>query len=260
MNEATTTSRALTLFYPKNDKTEDESRDITISTISTTTTPLSTTTAPPATKIEQLPMQASAIKIDEFLENKIDLSTDLKPKEFEKCENILVGWSCSSGTNQHSVCIRQCQNNAHSESIKCKCKHNSCRWEQKGKSCTRHLNQGTGGWNNPLSKQTNQENMNPLFFSDQRLMDPNIGTSVSGDNFLNNSDNNQQNKKPEIINLNQIGGRIPERLSVGTRNIEFDRTPDESSFAQLFRDLKLSNTGQMVFNVNYNFNNYPSAL
>ena len=251
MKEATTTTdRGLTLFYPKNEKTEDEWRDITISTISTATKPLSTTTGPPAIKIEveQLPTQSSTIKIDEFLENKVDLSTDIKPKEFERCENISIGWSCSSGNNRHSVCIRQCQKNAHSESIKCKCKNHTCRWEQKGKSCPRYLNQGLGGWNN-LSSQT-----------DQFLMNPIIGQSVSGDSFLNNSDNNQQNKKPEIINFNQIGGRIPEKLSVGTRNIEFGQTPDESSFAQLFRDLKLSNTGQMVFNVNYNFNNYPSGL
>ena len=229
MNEATTTTdRDLTLFYPKNDRTEDESRDITISTIFTATKSLSTTTRPPTTTIEV--KHTSTIEVDEL----------------EKCENILVGWSCSSGINRHSVCIRQCQQNAHSESIKCKCKHHSCRWEQKGKSCTSHLNQGQGGWNN-LSSQT-----------DQLIMDPNIGPS--GDNFLNYSDNNQQNKKPEIINFNQIGGRIPERLSAGTRNIDFGQSPDESSFAQLFRDLKLSNTGQMVFNVNYNFNNYPSTL
>ena len=250
MKEATTTTdRGLTLFYPKNDKTGDESRDIKISIMSTTTEPVSTATRPPATTIEvkKLRTQASTIGVGEFSENKVDLSTDIKPKEFERCENISSGWSCSSGNNRHSVCIRQCQKNAHSESIKCKCKNHSCRWEQKGKSCTSYLNQGLGGWNN-LSSQTGQFLMNPI-----------IGQSVSGDSFLNNSDNNQQNKKPEIINFNQTGGRIPEKLS-GTRSIEFGRSPDESSFAQLFRDLKLSNTGHMVFNVNYNFNNYPSAL
>ena len=76
------------------------------------------------------------------------------------------------------------------------------------------------------------------------IMHPVTGQSVQGVNFL----------------INQQRNRIPDSNSVGTRNIELGQSPDESSFAQLFRDLKLSNTGQMVFNVNYNFNSYPSTL
>ena len=70
----------------------------------------------------------------------------------------------------------------------------------------------------------------------------------------------QQNKQPEMINFSQIGNRIPESISFGSRNIEFGDNSDENPFVQMFRDLKLSNTGPMVFNVNYNFNNYPSSL
>ena len=91
----------------------------------------------------------------------------------------------------------------------------------------------------------NQENdLGTDKFLVDSIMHPVTGQSVQGANFL----------------INQQRNRIPDSNSVGTRNIELGQIPDESSFAQLFRDLKLSNTGQMVFNVNYNFNSYPSAL
>ena len=150
-------------------------------------------------------------------------------KNLKRCENVSTDWNCSSGINQHSVCIRQCQQDFHSESIKCKCKHHICRWEKKGKPCTLTggLDQGTTRWNQKVVSQTGQF---------------------------------QQNKQPEIINFSQIGSRIPESISVGSRNFQFGENSDENPFVQMFRDLKLSNTGPMVFNVNYNFNNYPSSL
>jgi len=180
-------------------------------------------------------------------------------KNPERCENISTDWNCSAGINQHSVCIKQCAEDFHSESIKCKCKHNLCRWEQKGKPCT-WARRGQGpnpvGWDRPSPQDTTQGSQPN---TEQSLMNSIIdsvkGQSVFGESFSNNFEIEQRNLRPDIINYSPGGPRAQRGMSVESGNS--GQNPDENSLTQLLRDIKLSNTGHMVFNVNY-FNNYAS--
>ena len=169
--------------------------------------------------------------------------------------------------NQHSVCIRQCSTEYDSESIKCKCKHHLCRWEQKGKPCTwsrRVQGPGSVGWSAadvPSSQETSHESQSQ---TEQILINSIIdsvkGQSVFGENFSSNFDADQGNVQPEVMNFTPGGVRAQRIMSAGSGipgNNEFARNLDEDSLTQLLRDIKLSNTGHMVFNVNY-FNNYAS--
>ena len=194
----------------------------------------------------------------------------------KRCDDISKDWNCSSGVNQHSICIRQCPADFHSESIKCKCKHQYCRWEQKGKPCTwaRRLSgdQGSLGWDRPANSVQSGQTESSGFpetapRTEQRLMNSIIdsvkGQSVFGDNFDSNFDIEQRNMQPEILNYTPGGPRAPRGMPGGARvgdsgpieSTEFGQNQDD--FTQLLRDIKLSNTGHMVFNVNY-FNNYAS--
>ena len=223
-----------------------------------------------------------------------------KVKIKKRCDNIQADWNCSSGINQHSICIRQCPSDFHSESIKCKCKHHQCRWEQKGKPCTwtRRLetldNQGSAGWDGQASSsgqvgspeltgypqtapeivpqtapqagsQTEQHLMNSIIDSVK-------GNSVFGENFSSNFDLAQRSMQPEVLNFTPgfralrgnpsqpTGNRLTGSRPTGNGPIgngELGQTPDD--ITQLLRDIKLHNTGHMVFNVNY-FNNYASTL
>lgn len=185
-------------------------------------------------------------------------------ENLERCENISTDWNCSSGINQHSVCIKQCSEDFHSESIKCKCKHNLCRWEQKGKPCTwarRVEGPGPVRWDRPSSQETPKGQQGSQTYTEQSLMNSIIdsvhGQSVFGENFSSNFDIEPRIMQPEVINYTPGGPRAQRGMPNDQGDTQFSQNPDENSLTQLLRDIKLSNTGHMVFNVNY-FNNYAS--
>ena len=166
--------------------------------------------------------------------------------------------------NQHSVCIKQCPTDYHSESMKCKCKHNLCQWERKGKPCTwarRVQGPGPVEWDRSSSQETIQGQQGSQSHAEQSLMNSIIdsvkGQSVFGDYFSSNFDIEQRSMQPGVINYTPGGPRAQRGMSTGLGDAEFGQNPDENSLTQLLRDIKLSNTGHMVFNVNY-FNNYAS--
>ena len=136
----------------------------------------------------------------------------------ERCENIPADWNCSSGPKHHSVCIRQCQADVQAEAIKCKCKNNQCRWERKGKPCDQFRLTGS------------QEDID-------------IGT---GSETGNESGNESEQYFIRRENGNLLSGQGISELT------------DDNAFSQLFRDIQLSNSGQMVFNINYYNNFYKS--
>ena len=143
-------------------------------------------------------------------------------KIMKSCENISTDWNCSSGSKHHSVCIRSCQADFQSEAIKCKCKEGQiCRWERKGKAC----NQFYG------SLDTNAYKL-----QDARYTRQNTG-NTSGQ-FLIRQEN--------------------ELLSDTVDHWTDLREPinDNLLLNQILRDIQFSNSGQMVFNVNYYNNNY----
>jgi len=185
-------------------------------------------------------------------------------KIMNRCDNVPADWNCSSGMNQHSVCIKQCPTDYHSESIKCKCKHNMCRWEPKGKPCTwarRVQGPGPVKLDRPFSQETPQGQQGLQSHTEQSLMNSIIdsvkGQSVFGESFSSNFDIEQRSMQPEVINYTPVGPRAQRGMSTGPSDTEFGQNLDENSLTQLLRDIKLSNTGHMVFNVNY-FNNYAS--
>ena len=106
--------------------------------------------------------------------------------------------------------MRQCPAGNQVETIKCKCKNDQCRWEQKGKLCNQFLIAGL------------EDNVH-------------IGT-LSG----TGSESEQLSVKRENAPFLNEQGSLTELT-------------DENGLVlnQLFRDINLSNSGHMIFNVNY---------
>ena len=106
--------------------------------------------------------------------------------------------------------MRQCPAGNQVETIKCKCKNDRCRWEQKGKPCNQfwvassqdnvHTGTGSGTESESVQLSIRRENA-PLL--------------------------NEQGSLTELTDENG------------------------SVLNQLFRDINLSNSGHMIFNVNY---------
>ena len=119
-------------------------------------------------------------------------------------------------------------NDSPSEAIKCKCRsHQPCQWEQKGKSCFTKSN---------LRKQLVDQFEQKL---DSQLIDSLNSQSGLVENILDSIDISPGGVQSESITLS--AGDLANK-----KNIE---TGDE--LAQLIRDIHVTNTGHMVFNLNY---------
>ena len=115
-----------------------------------------------------------------------------------------------------------------SEVIKCKCRsHQPCQWEQKGKSCFTKSN-----FRKQLVDQFEQK-------LDSQLIDSLNSQSGLVENILDSKDILQGGVQSESITLSA------ESL---VKNIKIE-TGDE--LGQLIRDIHVTNTGHMVFNLNY---------
>lgn len=235
------------------------------SVTSITSTPITTSTTPtqnnyPDSKVYEMEFPVTEISEEQRLEHDsrsiltypqiYQLGPTRNDLNLDRCDDVAANWNCSSGQSQHSVCIRQCSTDYHSEAIKCKCKHQVCQWEQKGKSCTRTtlFNQDSVRADVPLSK--------PFQFSHSPSQGLQTGAqTVFGENFLRNDDEEHRIVQPQVLNFTPGGPRAQRGMSAGTPgNAEFD----QNSFPQFLRDINLSNMGQMIFNVNY-FNSYAST-
>ena len=129
-------------------------------------------------------------------------------------------------------------NDSPSEAIKCKCRsHQPCQWEQKGKSCFTKSNFRNYYFQNQIGRVDHSP--------------PEQSGSISVDQFeqklenqLIDSLNSQSSLAENIVQSESI------TLSAGdlvkNKNIE---TGDE--LGQLIRDIQVTNTGHMVFNLNY---------
>ena len=106
--------------------------------------------------------------------------------------------------------MRQCPAGNQVETIKCKCKNDQCRWEQKGKPC------------NQFSVASSQDNVYTGTLS---------GTgSESGQLHIRRENSPFLNEQGISTELTDENGLV---------------------LSQLFRDINLSNSGHMIFNVNY---------
>ena len=133
-----------------------------------------------------------------------------------------------------------------------------CRWEQKGKPCTwAQRVQGPGPVKLDGPTAQGQQGLQPEQSLMNSIKDSVKGQSVFGESFSSNFDIEQRSMQPEVINYTPGGPRAQRGMSTGPSDTEFGQNLDENSLTQLLRDIKLSNTGHMVFNVNY-FNNYSS--
>ena len=136
-------------------------------------------------------------------------------------------WSCSSGVNQHSVCIRSCLGDFQSESIKCKCKQHICQWVRKGNSCTRteHSNKA----NEEFDSQSSQEISSDIQLEENQ--DDSIKSeTILGENFFGQFDLDQGDTEQGLG-----GPGAPRELTVGSGNFG-----------------KIIFKGDVVFNMNYN--------
>ena len=166
--------------------------------------------------------ETSSARIDFYFIFTNTIRRSVQIKIVKSCENISTDWNCSSGSKHHSVCIRSCQTDFQSEAIKCKCKNDQiCRWERKGKACNQfHGSQDTNAYRLQGARNTGQDTGNTsgqfLFGQENRLL------------------------SDQVDNWTDLGQPINDNLL----------------FNQILRDIQFSNSGQMVFNVNYYNNNY----
>ena len=172
----------------------------------------------------------------------------------KSCEITSLEWNCSNGNDNHSFCIRLCPNDEkvneflsgdlgtstqeHSEAIKCKCKQRFCQWEQKGKPCFSRSS-FRDSYYKVESRQTHlQQDQNSFR---ENLEDQMIELTQSNSNIMSNI----------IDGLNLI----PENSHSETFNVSVDDENDtnevESKLDQFLRDINLSNSGSMIFNLNY---------
>ena len=129
-------------------------------------------------------------------------------------------------------------NDSPSEAIKCKCRsHQPCQWEQKGKSCFTKSNFRNYYFQNQIGRVDHSP--------------PEQSGSISVDQFeqkvenqLIDSLNSQSSLAENIVQSETI--TLSAGDLVNNKKIE---TGDE--LGQLIRDIHVTNTGHMVFNLNY---------
>ena len=179
-------------------------------------------------------------------------------ESLKSCDTISADWNCSSGNSQQSVCMRKCSSDPHPETIKCKCKGNTCRWERKRKSCSwvRRLNPDLILASDSSSQETygnnNQkiENRKTKSETEQLSVDSSYEPS-NGQAVLEND----LSVEPEMTNYSSSKLLRKPGINVASRLSESNQDQERSLFARFLRDINVS--GHMVLNVNYN---YPSTL
>ena len=128
-------------------------------------------------------------------------------------------------------------NHEHSEAIKCKCKQRDCQWEQKGKPCFTRSSFRDSYFNSQdknLQGETSNEFRENL---EAQMIEMAQSNSNIMESILDNLNLTPENSHSETFNL-----------SVDDEN---DTNKVESKLSQFLRDIKLSNSGSMVFNLNY---------
>ena len=138
-------------------------------------------------------------------------------------------------------------NDSPSEAIKCKCRsHQPCQWEQKGKSCFTKSNFRNSYFQNHIGRvDSSLEQSGPISVDqfeqklENQLIDSLNSQSSLAENILDSIDISPGGVQSESITLS--AGDLANK-----KNIE---TGDE--LAQLIRDIHVTNTGHMVFNLNY---------
>ena len=128
-------------------------------------------------------------------------------------------------------------NHEHSEAIKCKCKQRDCQWEQKGKPCFTRSSFRDSYFNSQdknLQGETSNEFRENL---EAQMIEMAQSNSYIMESILDNLNLTPENSHSETFNL-----------SVDDEN---DTNNVESKLSQFLRDIKLSNSGSMVFNLNY---------
>ena len=160
-------------------------------------------------------------------------------------------WNCSNENENHSFCIRLCpndektdqitsgnfgdSNHEHSEAIKCKCKQRFCQWEQKGKPCFSRSSFRDSYFKDKSNLQQDQNNFQKNL-EDQMIELTESNSSIMG-NIIDSLNLTPENTLSETLNV-----------SVDEEN---DTNEVESKLSQFLRDINLSNSGNMVFNLNY---------
>ena len=145
-------------------------------------------------------------------------------------------------------------NDSSSEAIKCKCRsHQPCQWEQKGKSCFTKSNFRNYYFQNQLGRVDSSHKVDHKVYSqsgsisvdqfeqklENQLIDSLNSQSSLAENILDSIDLSPDGVQSETITLS--AGDLANK-----KNIE---TGDELD--QLIRDIHVTNTGHMVFNLNY---------
>ena len=128
-------------------------------------------------------------------------------------------------------------NHEHSEAIKCKCKQRDCQWEQKGKPCFTRSSFRDSYFNSQdknLQGEASNEFRENL---EAQMIEMAQSNSNIMESILDNLNLTPENSHSETFNL-----------SVDDEN---DTNNVESKLSQFLRDIKLSNSGSMVFNLNY---------
>ena len=139
-------------------------------------------------------------------------------------------------------------NDSPSEAIKCKCRsHQPCQWEQKGKSCFTKSNFRNYYFQNQIGRvdHSSLEQSGSISVDqfeqklENQLIDSLNSQSELAENILDSIDISPGGVQSESITLS--AGDL-----VNNKKIE---TGDE--LGQLIRDIHVTNTGHMVFNLNY---------
>ena len=139
-------------------------------------------------------------------------------------------------------------NDSPSEAIKCKCRsHQPCQWEQKGKSCFTKSNFRNYYFQNQIGRVDHSPPEQSGSISvdqfeqklENQLIDSLNSQSELAENILDSIDISPGDVQSESITLS--AGDL-----VNNKKIE---TGDE--LGQLIRDIHVTNTGHMVFNLNY---------
>ena len=128
-------------------------------------------------------------------------------------------------------------NHEHSEAIKCKCKQRDCQWEQKGKPCFTRSSFRDSYFNSQdknLQGETSNEFRENL---EAQMIEMAQSNSNIMESILDNLNLTPENSHSETFNLSV--------------DDESDTNNVESKLSQFLRDIKLSNSGSMVFNLNY---------
>ena len=128
-------------------------------------------------------------------------------------------------------------NDSPSEAIKCKCRsHQPCQWEQKGKSCF------------------TKSNFRNYYFQNQIGRVDHSSLEQSGSISVDQFEQKLENQLIDSLNSIDIppGGVQSETITLSAGDLVNNKkieTGDE--LGQLIRDIHVTNTGHMVFNLNY---------